>query len=627
MVRVSVVAYYTVHMSAEQLGEQHDDELAFAVGEFPGIEPLFTPAPPTLLEQLTDETPPMRGEAISRTHDELLAAMQFKERFADTKIESDLIGLVRRLPEGGLERYSQKLAQEARKGKNESAAFGLGRIGDQDVVVYAMEWKFFAGSFGVVAGEKFQQAMDLATRRKLPVVSIISSSGVRQQENTAGLWQMVRALYDQDEHQTKTNQPHIVIQNGQVWGGLSASIVPQADVITAIKGTEYGFTGPKVIEAYEGKPVAPGAQRAEAHLVHRNVDVVLEDVPQTLAYVRQLLHVAKADKAPRKQPGTAHSGIVAATLADLQDLDLSTPGILSPWFKPAPTPVTAEKKSRRKVKATSHDEEELYRQYQEFVRSGTRPDAAFFMREVFDEVLPLFNGYVADKVLHYPAIIASVGRIGMQRYLAIGSQPSYQESYDGLRRIPASPDPADYQYLVRMLNLGERWGIPAVYFADTLGAKPTLDSEQENQMYWISEAIRRGNKYNLPLSTFVIGALGSGGGLSVAPFGDRFMMLENSQSYVAEPGSATSILYRTGTPAVEDVKLTLATMSATPEDQVRLQLCDEIIGESDDPRATAVFVRDALVRSYETVKELKPRQLHARRRNRVRGLGRVLLTP
>lgn len=614
-------------MSAEQPGFEDDADFAAAMGEWSGLDLRPVPPPLSIVEQLTAETPPMRGEAISRTHDELLSAMQFKERFAHSRIESDLIGLVRRLPDGSLERYSSKLALEARKGKNESAAFGLGKIGDQDVVVYAMEWKFFAGSFGVVAGEKFQQAMDLATRRKLPVISIISSSGVRQQENTAGLWQMVRAVYDQDEHKSRTSQPHIVIENGQVWGGLSASIVPQADVVTALKGTEYGFTGPKVIEAYEGKPVDPGAQRAEAHLVNRNVDVVLDDVPQTLAYVKQLLHVAKNEKPPRKQNGPIHSGIVAATEADQQALDLNSPGILSPWFKPAAAPISTEKKSRRKSKAALHDEEELYRQYQEFVRSGTRPDAAFFMREVFDEVVPLFNGYIADKVLHYPAVIASVGRIGLQRYLAIGSQPSYQESYDGLRRIPASPAPADYQYLVRMLDLGERMKIPAVYFADTLGAKPTLDSEQENQMYWISEAIRRGNKYNEPLSTFVIGALGSGGGLSVAPFGDRFMMLENSQSYVAEPGSATSILYRTGTPAVEDVKLTLSTMSATPEDQVRLELCDEIIGESDDPRATAVFVRDALVRSHESVKELSPRQLHARRRNRVRGLGRVLLLP
>lgn len=613
-------------MSAEQLGDETDGEFAARMGEWSDLDLRPAPPLPTTIEQLTS-TPPMRGEAINRTHDELLKALDFKERFADSRIESDLIGLVRRLPDGSLERYSHKLAQEALKGKNESAAFGLGRIGDQEVVIYAMEWRFFSASFGAVAGEKFQQAMDLATRRKLPVISIISSSGVRQQENTAGLWQMVRALYAQDEHKSQTMQPHIVIENGQDWGGISASIVPQADAITALKGTEYGFTGPKVIEAYENKPVEPGSQRAEAHMVHRNVDVVLDDVPQTLAYVNQLLHVARIEKQPRKQPGLVHSGIATTSEAGVQELDLHASGILSPWFKPALAPTASEKKTRHRPRQTIPDQEELYRQYQEFVRSGTRPDAAFFMREVFDEVVPLFNGYVADERLHYPAIITSVGRIGLQRYLAIGSQPSYQESYDGLRRIPASPAPADYQYLVRMLNLGERWKVPAVYFADTLGAKPTLESERQNQMYWISEAIRRGNKYNLPLSTFVIGALGSGGGLSVAPFGDRFMMLEDSQSYVAEPGSATSILYKTGSPAVEDVKLTLSTMSATPEDQVRLGLCDEIIGESDDPHATAVFVRDALVRSYGAVKDLSPRQLHARRRNRIRGLGRALLTP
>lgn len=611
-------------MSVEHLGEGDGGDYV-VVGEWSDLNLRPAPPPPTTTEQLT-ALPPMRGEAISQTHDELLQALHFKERFADSRIKSDLIGLVRRLPDGSLERYPNKLAQEALKGKNESAAFGLGKIGDQEVVIYAMEWKFFAGSFGVVAGEKFQQAMDLATRRKLPVINIISSSGVRQQENTAGLWQMVRAVYDQDEHKARTAQPHIVIENGQVWGGLSASIVPQGDVIAALKGTEYGFTGPKVIEAYENKPVKPGAQRAEAHLVYRNVDVVLDDVPQTLAYIQQMLHIAKAEKSPRKSTEATHSGITIQAEQNVPGLDLTKPDILSPWIKKPPNPAASEKKIRRKTANALLDQEELYRQYQEFVRSGTRPDAAFFMREIFDEVVPLFNSYVADKVLHYPAIIAGVGRIGVQRFLALGSQPSYQESYDGLRRIPASPAPADYQYLVRMLNLGERWKIPAVYFADTLGAKPTLESEQQNQMYWISEAIRRGNTYSQPLATFVIGALGSGGGLSVAPFGDRYMMLQNSQSYVAEPSSATSILYKTGSPAVEDVKLTLATMSATPEDQVRLMLCDEIVGESDDPRATAVFVRDALTSSFESVKELSPRQRQARRRGRIRELGRTLLS-
>lgn len=612
-------------MNAELPGDD-DGEFAARMGEWSDLD-LRPPLPvPTVVEQLTDGTAPMRGEAISRTHDELLRALNFKERFADSRVESDLIGLVRRLPDGSLERYSAKLAKEAQKGKNESAAFGLGKVGDQDVVIYAMEWKFFAGSFGVVAGEKFQQAMDLATRRKLPVVNIISSSGVRQQENTAGLWQMVRAVFDQDEHKTRTTQPHIVIENGQVWGGLSASIVPQGDVIAALKGTEYGFTGPKVIEAYENKPVAPGSQRAEAHLVHRNIDVILEDVPQTLSYIRQLLHVAKSEKPPRKATEPAHSGVTVSAAKPTTELDLTKPGIMAPGFKPAPAKPPTGRRSKRSA-TVAPDQEELYLQYQEFVRSGTRPDTAFFMQEIFDEMVPLSNAYVADRILHFPAIIASIGRIGTQRFLAIGSQPSYQESFDGLRRIPASPDPSDYQYLVRMLNLGERWKIPAVYFADTLGAKPTLESERRNQMYWISEAIRRGNTYGQPLSTFVIGALGSGGGLSVAPFGDRYFMLENSQSYVAEPGSATSILYNTGQPTVEDVKLTLATMSATPEDQVRLLLCDEIIGESDDPHATAVFVRDALTRSFESTKGQTSRQRIARRRARIRGLGRVLLTP
>lgn len=49
------------------------------------------------------------------------------------------------------------------------------------------------------------------------------------------------------------------------------------------------------------------------------------------------------------------------------------------------------------------------------------------------------------------------------------------------------------------------------------------------------------------------------------------------------------------------------------------------IGESDDPLAIAAFVRDALVRTFDVTKRLPSRQLHSRRRNRIRALGRTLL--
>jgi len=154
----------------------------------------------------------------------------------------------------------------------------MAEVAGRPVVLYAMNWDFFAGSLGVVSGEKFQAAADLAISKKLPFVSVYASSGVRQQENFAGLTQMTRMVEAIRHYKEKVALPHVAVLLGNVWGGVSASAVPNADLILATSGTNFGFAGPNVIEAYEGSAVPLDSQSAEANLLDRNIDVVLSDV-------------------------------------------------------------------------------------------------------------------------------------------------------------------------------------------------------------------------------------------------------------------------------------------------------------------------------------------------------------
>src|ERR1035437_4748332 len=203
---------------------------------------------------------------------------------------TDLVGLIRRgRADESDESYSDKLRRETGRGKSELSTYGLASVAGRPVVLYAMNWDFFAGSLGVVSGEKFQAAADLAISKKLPFVSVYASSGVRQHENFAGLTQMTRMVEAIRHYKDTVSLPQVAVLLGNVWGGVSASAVSNADLILATSGTNFGFAGPNVIEAFEGATVPTDSQSAEANLLDRNIDVVLFDVGELVWYLGAIL--------------------------------------------------------------------------------------------------------------------------------------------------------------------------------------------------------------------------------------------------------------------------------------------------------------------------------------------------
>jgi len=118
-----------------------------------------------------------------------------------------------------------KLRRETGRGKTESSTYGLANVAGHQVVLYAMNWDFFAGSLGVVSGEAFQAAADLAISKRLPFVSVYASSGVRQHENFAGLTQMTRMWSRSATTSSGSPAPGRGAARN-VWGGVSASAVP-----------------------------------------------------------------------------------------------------------------------------------------------------------------------------------------------------------------------------------------------------------------------------------------------------------------------------------------------------------------------------------------------------------------
>ena len=547
--------------------------------------------------------------------------VHFKATHGRWRIGKDLVGLIRRGHGGeGDESYPDKLHRETKRGKTESSTYGLGTVDGHQVVLYAMNWDFFAGSLGVVSGEKFQAAADLAISKKLPFISVYASSGVRQHENFAGLTQMTRMVEAIRHYKEKVALPHVAILLGNVWGGVSASAVPNADLILATSGTNFGFAGPNVIEAFEGTSVPVDSQSAEANLLDRNIDVVLSDVNELVGYLASII---TSTSLPDK-----HHQLTAESLPMIRNVSVENQrrvfrfgpvGIHGPLFDDERGSV--EYLSAASRGAPPEDgSDALVEQYQDLMTDANRVDLEFIVRYGFTDAVAVYNYVQESEFKRYPAIVGAFAKIGSQPFVIVGTQPSYQRMGEAIIKRPSNPAPEDFAFMERMLEMGERLGLPALFVTDTLGAKPTLESERRGQSRAIARSILKGIDYAQPAISLVAGALGSGGGLATTPMADHVIMLEKAMAYVAEPRSAASILYKTPNPTRDEVRTTLATMRSTAKDQLDLGLIDEVIPEDVNPFVTVERIHASILHAYVELAQLSQRKLRSRRHDRIRAL-------
>ena len=596
-------------------GAPHDEDLEqsfFGEGHPVGL-PTFEPEVGAHLRNRRKINSP--GELLK-----LQELVHFKASHGRWSIRKDLIGLIRRGPAGERdESYLDKLRRETGRGKSESSTYGLAAFDGHQVVLYAMNWDFFAGSLGVVSGETFQAAADLAISKKLPFVSVYVSSGVRQHENFAGLTQMTRMVEAIRHYKEKVELPQIAVLLGNVWGGVSASAVPNADLILATSGTDYGFAGPNVIEAFEGSAVPSGSQSAEANLLDRNIDVVLHDVKQLVTYVGSVL--ASTELPDRQHQLTAET-IPAIRNVSAPDarrtFDFGPVGIQGPSFDMAKDAQLLRPSASRI--ASEDPADALVERYQDLMTDANRIDLEFIARYAFTDATAVYNFVQETDFRRYPAIVGAFAKIGAQPFVIVGTQPSYQRIGDTVVKRPSNPAPEDFAFMERMLDIGERLGLPAVFVTDTLGAKPTLESERRGQSRAIARSILKGIDFSEPVITVVAGALGSGGGLATTPMADHVIMLEKAMAFVAEPRSAASILYKTPNPSHEQVKVTVSTMRSTAADQLDLGLIDEVVPEDPNPFVTVEHLHQAILASYVELSALSEKKRRARRQERIRNL-------
>ncbi|MEU0843464.1 carboxyl transferase domain-containing protein [Streptomyces sp. NPDC005962] len=229
-----------------------------------------------------------------------------------------------------------------RTGLDESVITGEGRVEGRRVAYVACEFRFLAGSIGVVAGERLVRAVERATAERLPLLAAPASGGTRMQEGTVAFLQMVKVAAAITDHKA-AGLPYLVHVRHPTTGGVLASWGSLGHVTAAEPGALIGFMGPRVHEALYGEEFPAGVQVAENLMNHGLIDAVLP-TSRLAEVAARVLRVLCGDESP---PPTALSG--GAGPSDGADFrpgaepseSAAVPGGVAPGAgRPAPPPAS-----------------------------------------------------------------------------------------------------------------------------------------------------------------------------------------------------------------------------------------------------------------------------------------------
>jgi acetyl-CoA carboxylase carboxyl transferase subunit beta len=192
----------------------------------------------------------------------------------------------------GFPGYSQKLAALKKEtGLTEGVTAGRGRLGGHPVVFGVMDTRFLMGSMGTAVGERITQAIELAAKKKLPLILFCASGGARMQEGILSLMQMAKTSAALKRFSDKGGL-YISVLTHPTTGGVTASFAMLGDIILAEPDALIGFAGPRVIAQTIGETLPEGFQRSAFQEAHGFVDAVVErrELRRTLIRLLRLHH-------------------------------------------------------------------------------------------------------------------------------------------------------------------------------------------------------------------------------------------------------------------------------------------------------------------------------------------------
>ena len=145
---------------------------------------------------------------------------------------------------------SPQMGDVARPGDGVLA--GAGRVGGRPVFCYAQDSSFLGGSLGEIHAQSIIRVMELAKRRRAPLVGFVESGGARLQEGTAALAGYGRIFRLGVELSRLVPQVSVVCGTSAGGGAYSPALT---DFVVLTASGRMFLTGPTVVRAALGEEV------------------------------------------------------------------------------------------------------------------------------------------------------------------------------------------------------------------------------------------------------------------------------------------------------------------------------------------------------------------------------------
>src|SRR5438309_9539401 len=470
--------------------------------------------------------------------------------------------------------YRERLIEARRQtGLREAVTTGYCRIGGRRVVLAVFDFGFLGGTMGSVVGEKVANAFEHATRRRVPMVSVVASGGARMQEGMLSLMQMAKVSAAAARHDTE-GLAFISILTDPTFGGVTASFASLGDVIIAEPGAQIGFVGPRVIEQTTGTPPPPDSHRAETVLRAGMIDLIVprDRLRETVAYL--VGHLSGG-----KRAGGAPSKISAAP----------RPRALAAWEQVQLARLSARPQSRDYIDAMTARFVELH---------GDRQGG--------DD----------------PAIVGGLAELDGETVVIVGHQRGHSPE-EAAASSGGMAYPEGYRKALRLMTLGAKFQLPVVTLIDTRGANQSYEAEQRGIAQALARNLAAMSCLPTPTVAVIIGEGGSGGALALG-VADRVLMLEHAIYSVISPEGAAAILYRDA----QKAETLSEALKLTAQDLQRLGVIDTIVPEPEggahlDPKRAAALVKQRVVAALRELRRIPVPRLLARRYAKYRHIGRI----
>jgi acetyl-CoA carboxylase carboxyl transferase subunit alpha len=270
----------------------------------------------------------------------------------------------------------------------------------------------------------------------------------------------------------------------------------------------------------------------------------------------------------------------------------------------------------RETRQQIHDNLTAWQRVQ-IARHTQRPFALDYVERCFTNWIELHGDRrFADDT----AMPCGLAMLGSQRCVVITHQKGRNTKENVMRNF-GSAHPEGYRKALRLMRLGEKFGIPVISLIDTPGAFPGIGSEERHISEAIAVNLREMMRLRVPIIAAVIGEGGSGGALGIG-VADRVLILENAYYSVISPEACSAILWRDRRHAAEAAEA----LKLTAQDLLKLEVVDEIIPEPEggahrDYDSIAANVGRALRQAVKQVSEIPIAELLEIRYQKFRRLG------